>query len=282
MNGQIATIHVKEGQRASKGQLLVSLKTDVTESNIQEVKTSLDLANKMYEKQKDLWEQKVGSEVQYLQAKNQKESLEARLNTLRAQLDMARVKAPFAGIVEEIFQKEGELGTPGRQIIQLVNLNKLKLNASVSESYLSMVEAGDTVRVTFPAFPGMVKYLPISRTGKVIDPANRTFDIELAMRNPAEKLKPNMLAVVRLNDYTNPSAFVVPSNAISQDIKGKFLFTAQVTDSITLAEKVYVKPGKSYGNQSEIQKGLKPGDKVVVSGYNLVSSGSELNIKEVR
>ncbi|UCH13426.1 MAG: efflux RND transporter periplasmic adaptor subunit, partial [Bacteroidales bacterium] len=123
MGGRIKKIHVKEGQRVKRGQLLVSLNTDVTESTIQEVKTGLELAKKLYDKQKSLWEQKIGSEMQYLEAKNTCEQAEARLKTLKAQLEMSNIRAPFNGIIDEIFQKEGELGSPGFRILQMVNLS---------------------------------------------------------------------------------------------------------------------------------------------------------------
>ena len=133
MNGQIDRIYVKEGQYAKKGQLLLSLNTSITESSIQEVKTGLELATKLFEKQEELWEQKIGSELQYLEAKNAKEQAEARLATLEAQLDMARVKAPFSRIVETIMLKEGEFAAPGMQVIQMVSLNNLKLYGNLSE-----------------------------------------------------------------------------------------------------------------------------------------------------
>ena len=147
MSGQIDRIHVKEGQRVSKGQMLVSLNTSVTESNIREVKTGLELATKLYDKQKELWDQQVGSELQYLEAKNSMEQAQARLATLEAQLEMAMIKAPFSGIVETIMLKEGELAAPGVQVIQLVNLDDLDLYGDISERYLTSLDKGDLVIV---------------------------------------------------------------------------------------------------------------------------------------
>lgn len=279
INGQIQTIHVEEGDRVSKGQTLVSLKTDVTQKSIDEVKTGLELATTMYEKQKELWEQKIGSEVQYLQAKNQKESLEGKLETLKAQLRMAIVTAPFSGIVDEIYRKKGELAGPGMQLIQLVNLKQLNINAKVSESYLADIHKGDTVTVEFPSFPKIKLHEPIYRIGNVIDPGSRTIKVQVRLQNNDEILKPNLMSVLHINDYTADSAMVVPSIIVKKDLKGYFLFVAENKEGEIHASKRYVEPGKSYKDETEILSGLKPDDMVIVTGYNLVSTGTTVEIQ---
>ncbi len=285
MGGQIKKIHVREGQRVSKGQLLISLNTDVTESSIQEVKTGLELAKKLYDKQKSLWEQNIGSEMQYLEAKNAYEQTEARLKTLKAQLEMSNVRAPFDGIIDDIFQKEGELGTPGFQLLQMVNLSKLKIAAEVSEIYMPSITKGKMIEVGIPTYPDMKINVPIYRTGNVINPANRTFKIEVQLNNKNERLKPNMFAVMKINDLTIDSAIIVPSNIIKKDIlktsEGgfkEFLFTAEEKDSKVIAQKVYVETGQSYNNESVVRGGLNPGEKVIIEGYNTVSTGTEVKL----
>ncbi len=203
MNGQIDRIYVKEGQSVQKGQLLLSLNTSITESSIQEVKTGLELATKLYEKQKELWDQKIGSEMQYLEAKNAKEQAEARLATLEAQLDMARVRAPFTGVVENIMLKEGELAAPGMQVIQMVSLNNLKLYGNISERYITSIKKGENVIVTFPDVEGLDVNVPIHRVGNVIDNASRTFRIEMKINNRQKTLKPNMYSTIQVNDFNN-------------------------------------------------------------------------------
>jgi membrane fusion protein (multidrug efflux system) len=285
MGGQIKKIYVKEGLRVKKGQLLVSLNTEVTESSIQEVKTSLELTKKLYDKQKALWEQNIGTEMQYLEAKNAYEQTEARLKTLKAQLDMSNIRAPFNGIIDKIYQKEGELGIPGMRILQLVNLSRLKITAEVSEIYLPSINEGKMIEVSIPTYPGMNLNVPVYRTGNVINPANRTFEIEVQLNNRSEKLKPNMFAVLKINDLTIDSAIIVPSNIIKKDIlksgEGsfrEFLFIAEEKDNKVIAQKVYVQSGKTYNNESVIRDGLKPGQKVIVEGYNTVSTGTELKV----
>ncbi|MCF8331648.1 MAG: efflux RND transporter periplasmic adaptor subunit [Bacteroidales bacterium] len=280
INGQIKQIYVNEGQRVSKGRLLAELSTEVTRKSIQEIKTSLELARTTYKKQKKLWDQNIGSEIQYLQAKNQIESLESSLETMKAQLDMAKIKAPFSGIVDDIFMKVGDLAIPGTPVMNIVNLRQLNVNADISESYLSKIQAGDTVQISFPAYPGIKMKAPVFRTGNIIKPDNRTFKVQVNITNIKEKLKPNIISVLRINDYTNHQAFIVPSIIIKKDMKGDFLFVAEEDDNgVLIAEKRYVETGKSYKNKSEIIGGLSENDRVIVDGYNMVSSGSNIEIK---
>ena len=280
INGQIKKIYVDEGERVSGGQLLVKLNTEVTRKNIQELKTSLELARTTYEKQKRLWEQDIGSEMQYLQAKNKKESLESKLETSKAQLQKAKIKAPFSGIVDEILMKEGDLAMPGTRLLKLVNLKELNINADISESYLSKVKKGDTVKLSFPSYPDIEMNAPIYRTGNIIKPDNRTFKIQVKINNIDQKLKPNMISVLRINDYTNSEAFVVPSIIIKKDIKGKFLFVVNKdAEKGMIAKKRYVETGKSYKDRTEILSGLKQGDKVIIDGYNMVTSATNVKIK---
>jgi len=278
MNGQIQDVHVEEGDRVKKGQLMISLNTDVTETSIKEVKTNLELLTKLFEKQKNLWEQNVGTEVQYLQAKNNMESAEARLATLEEQLDMARIRAPFSGIVEDVLVKEGEMAMPGGRLIHLVNLENLSIEADISETYLNDIRMGEEVEVGFPTFPGMDMELPISRVGSVIDNMSRTFQVELEFSNRGERIKPNQLATLRINDFTSDSALVVPSIIIKQDISGYFLYTVNESDEGPVAGKAYVTPGRTAGEETMVTEGLKPGMRVIVEGYNLVKDGTRVNV----
>lgn len=275
VNGQIKEILVEEGDRVKKGQLLARLNTDVNQKNIQEIKTSLELAKTTYEKQKKLWEQKIGSEIEYLQARNQKESLESRLETMKAQLNMALVRAPFSGIIDDIMKKEGDLALPGNPMINLINLTRLKINADISESYLSSIKEGDSVQLEFPAYPGIQLKAPIFRTGNIIKPANRTFEIQLKINNIDEKLKPNIITVLHINDYTNSKALTVPSIIIKRDMQGEFIFVAKKNaNNQLIAEKRYVTTGKSFQEKTEILQGLEPGELAITEGYNMVSTGS--------
>lgn len=274
VNGQVKQIYVKEGDRVTKGQLLARLNTSITDKAIEEVETGLELANILYKKQKQLWEKNIGSELQYLQAKNTKESLEGKLETLKAQLDMAYIKSPINGIVDEIFIKAGELAAPGFQLMQVVNLDQLYINIDIAESFLPSVNKGDMVILEFPAFPDEFLKTPIHRVGNTIKPDNRTFTAQLYVNNPHEKYKPNMVAVIEINDFSTDSALVVPSLIIKQDLIGTYVYVADEQDGKLIARKRYIETGRSYNDKSIIEKGLVPGNRVIVTGFNQVSDGS--------
>jgi len=278
--GQIKKIFVNEGQHVNKGDLLLKQNSAVIEGQIRTTQSQLNLAEITYKKQKELWiDKKVGSEIQYLQAKTQYESLQEQLKTLQAQLAMYEIKAPFSGIVDKINSKEGELASPGMQIIELVNLNKVKFVGDVSEMYLPVINKGDTVDISFSTYSGIKLREPIYRTGNIINPSNRTFDIEVRAKNINGKLKPNMISTITINDYTKDSALVVPSIIIKKDFNKQFIFVAIKKDTTTIASKVYVETGRSYKDKTIITKGINIGDKVIVKGYNIVSNGSPVDVK---
>jgi RND family efflux transporter MFP subunit len=280
VGGQIREIYVKEGDYVEKGRLLAKLNTDITESTIADLKSSLALATTVFEKQQRLWNQGIGSEIQFLQAKNNKESLEQKMVTLNAQLEMSYIKSPISGIVDQVYRKNGELAAPGGQLMLVVNLDELYINADVSETYLSKVNEGATVKVTFPVYPDMSMDVPIYRKGNTISPNNRTFDIQLKIKNPEHLLKPNILAVIHIKDFAADSAIVVPSALIKQDITGSYLYIMKEdTGGKWIAKKVYITPGKSYLDKTMVDSGLETGQKIIIQGYNQVSDGSEVYVK---
>lgn len=279
LNGQVEKIYVSEGEKVKKGALLVSLNTKVINSNIEEVKTGLELARKVFNKQQELWKQKIGSEIDYLNAKNAKESAENRLKTLKTQLEMARIRAPFAGIIENISGKEGEMASPGKPILEIVNLSEMKIYSNVSEKYLANINEGDTTIVRFPSLPDIEIEVPVYRMGNVIDRNSRTFTIELKIKNPDNQLKPNLMATVKLNDFSKDSALVVPSGIIKKDIQGSYLYVADSTGENMIAHKVYIHTGLSYKDKTMITEGVGYGDKVIIAGYTEVSDGVKINVK---
>lgn len=277
-NGQIKEIYVEAGDKVKKGKLLAKLNTSITENTIDEVKTSLELATTLFKKQKQLWEKEIGSEIQYLEAKNRKESLESKLETLRSQLEMAIIRSPIDGIVDEVFQKEGELAMPGVQLMQIVNLSTIYINVDVAETYLPTIDKNDIVVLRFPTYPGETIEAPIYRIGNVIEPDNRTFTVQLKIENENEKFKPNMIALIKINDYSSDSSIVVPSLIVKEDLVGKYLYVAQREAKGLVAEKKYVETGKSYNDETVITKGVLPGNSVIVKGHSQVSNGSEIYV----
>lgn len=277
MSGQIKRIFVKEGDKVSQGQLLLKLNTSIIQNNINEVKTSLELATIVFKKQEKLWkEDKVGSEIQYLEAKTKKEALEQRLKALQAQMALSELKAPFAGIVDNVMKKEGEVVAPGMPVMELVNLKQIYVDADVAETYLPHIRLHDSVYVKFPALGDeYVSKATVSRIGNVINPGNRTFSVRVDVVNPSALVKPNLMAYVGINDYRNDSAMVVPSEIILQDNKGHFVYTLNGKNAV----KKYVNPLFTSGPETTIQSAeLSFGDKVIVKGYNQVTNGSEVKV----
>lgn len=279
-NGQITKIHVSKGQRVSKGDVLITLNTSIIENSIAELKLGLELATKIYDKQKGLWEQNIGSELQYLEAKNAKESLEHKLKTLNSQFEMSIVRAPFSGIVDDIYLKEGELASPGRAVLYLVNLDKLKVITEVSETLLPKIRVGDLVNIKFPTYSDINMRAPIHRIGNLIDQKTRTIKVEILVDNIEGKIKPNQIAMLNIKDFEAKQAMVVPSIVVKQDSRGEFLFVADKDkDGKDIATKKYVKSGISYSDRTMITQGLAEGNKVIVAGYNQIGNGSLIDLR---
>jgi RND family efflux transporter MFP subunit len=278
MNGRIQKIYVEEGVRVKKGQLLVSLNTDAIDKQINGLKSGLELATKTFEKVDTLWKQNIGSEIEYLTTKNTKENLESQLESVLAQKRMSQIVAPFDGIVDKIFPKEGEMAGPGFPVIEFVNLSKLTVTADVSEAYIDKINAGQIIELSFSSLPDYTVKAPIMRVSKVISSASRTFEIEMETNNPGEKIKPNIVSTIKINDYSSDKAFVVPSLAIRKDISGDYVYVVNQKDNKNIVAKKYVTRGLSFDDNSMITSGLDLNDQVVIEGYHLVSSGVSVNL----
>lgn len=278
LNGQVKQIAVKRGQFVEKGDLLIRLNTDITQNSIKELETNLALSTKIFEKQEELWKNNIGSELQFLEAKNGKEVLEARLVQLKTQLELAYIRAPFPGIVDDIMVKTGELASPGMRLIRLVNLDKMRMSAQVSESYLNYVSLNDEVFIEIESMPDQIIKSKITRIGTVIDPLTRTFVVEVQLDNNNQKLKPNMLSSMSIQDYNDPEALVVPSIVIRQDLQGDYIYKIKEDGNKTVAKKTYIETGKTIEDETQVVSGLSLNDKIIVKGFNLVSDGSPVSI----
>ena len=260
--GIIRSISIKEGQRVSKGQTLITIDAEILQNNIEEVNTSLEMASYMYEKQMSLNEKGLGTEVELESAKNQKKSLESKLRTLQSQRGKSVVRAPFSGVIDEIFTNTGEMASPQAPLLRLVNNKNVKVTAGVSESYLGQVKLGTAVDIYFPNQNEKVISSKITYMGSFVDPVNRTFRIHVAINNNSTFL-PNQLAKIKITDLNIDSALVVNSQAILQDTDNNNYVYKMISEkgsqSMYKLEKVYVKLIKSYENQSAIEtleKGL--------------------------
>lgn len=277
--GEVERVHVREGQQVTKGQVLVSQNADVTRNSIAELKTSLELANSVYEKQSKLWEQKIGTEIQYLQAKNNKESLERKLATAYAQLDMAIVKAPFSGTIDELPAREGEVASPGIPLVRIVSQQDMYIKADVSERFIGKFKAGDPVEIYFPTLDKKVAS-KVASVGQVINPENRTFVVEVALPRIDFNVKPNQVTVLELRDYVSEATLAVPTRIIQRDEDGQFIFVVDDRGDRKLARKVHVVTGISYNSQTEILEGLEGSELIVDQGYRDLTEGVEVNLSK--
>ncbi|MCF8278020.1 MAG: efflux RND transporter periplasmic adaptor subunit [Flavobacteriales bacterium] len=276
--GQIKQILVKEGDRVTAGATLATLNVSVFQTSLQEIDNGIELAQTVFDRQARLWEQKIGSEIQYLEAKNRLESAQKKRETLVAQMAMSTVKAPFAGVVDRIYQKEGELAAPGLPMLTLVNMSEMKVKADVSENYVQSVKENAHVDVDFPSF-GITTSATIRQVSNIINPSNRTFSVEVRVPNSTGALKPNGVATLRIKDFEVKDALVVPAISIGKDAKGAFLFVIVEEDGKTKAVKKYVQTGRTSDGKTRVTEGLMSGDRVVVEGYNEVANGDLVRIE---
>lgn len=270
MPGSVVKINVKEGDEVMKGQVLAEMDSKVTQQGMAELKTGLDLATTVYEKQKNLWDQKIGSEIQFLQAKNTKEGLEKKMATLQQQLEMAKIKSPINGSVDEVYLKLGQTAAPGYPAVRVVNFANLKVKAEVPEAYASKVKKGNTAVVFFPDMKDSIT-AQVTFSAKVISALNRTFNVEVALDNSKE-YHPNMITILKIVDYSNKAAMVVPVKTIQKAEEGDFVFVADGNK----AKKVKVQVGKVYNGNAEILSGLKEGDKLISAGFEELNEGEEV------
>lgn len=275
--GMVYKVPVEEGRQVSKGQVLVNIQADVLRNNIEEVKTRLELAGTIFERQKNLWEQHIGTEVQFLEAKNRVESLQRQLTTLESQLARSVVRAPFSGTVEEIMVRPGEIASMGMPLLRLVSLEDMYIKAAVPENYIGKLQKGDKVEVTFPSLNRMVETI-LAAVGQVIDPNNRTFTIEARLPDENELLKPNLLAVLKVKDFEEKNAIVVPTNLIQRDGQGEYVYVVAENGDVPQAKKKHIDTGITYHNQTLVKSGLNAGDVLIDQGFREVVDGMNLRI----
>ena len=276
-SGIVKKIHVNAGNRVTKGQLLAELDGSILESSIAEVENGLKLAVTIFERQQRLWDKNIGSEIEFLQAKNNKEGLEKRLETLDEQYKMTKIFSPLSGTVDEVLIKEGEMAAAGIGAVRVVQLSNLKIKVDLSEVYISQIKKNDLVRVSIPVV-GKNFDLRVDAVSQVIDPDNRTFQVEMKIPKSETGIKPNMLSVLTINDYTSHEALKVPLNIVQETGTEKFIFVAEQKSEKWIARRRSVQTGKSYRNWVEVLSGLQEGEHVVTFGYQNLADGQNLAV----
>jgi RND family efflux transporter MFP subunit len=273
MSGRLLKVNGKEGQYVRKGQLLAILDIETMNKQKAEIETALDLAKITFERQERLWKQNIGSEIQYLQAKNNKDRLEKSLETLEFQITKANVYAPISGVIDMELLKAGELAAAGQPIMQLLDMNRVKVVADVPENYLGSVKKGEYVSISIPALQKEIN-AKVTLIGRSIDPSNRTFKVEVMLPNSNKELKPNLLASMFINDLTLEDVIVIPQELVQQEISGNdFVYVAKDSEEGQKATKIYVITGESDDGKMVISEGLSGDELVINDGARKLSEG---------
>ncbi|MFN8415156.1 MAG: efflux RND transporter periplasmic adaptor subunit [Cytophagaceae bacterium] len=273
IGGEVKTVYAVKGQTVKKGDLLAKTDDAALLRNLEQLDKNLELATQVYEKQKALWDQKIGTEIQYLQAKTNKESLEKNRAALLEQIEKTKLRAPFAGVVDEIFTKQGEVLAPGMPAFRLFNSEAIKLVADVSESYVSKLKVGQDAIIVFPDLKEEITS-KVMVVGDVINPVNRTINVELAIKQDKNKYKANMIAYIKIKDYSNKEAITVPINVVQKNGSEEYVYVADGN----VAKKVIVTLGRVSGNRIEIISGLTDGMKVITVGYQDLVDGQAISL----
>lgn len=282
MPGLVKTVYVHAGDNVRAGQVLATLDADAMSQQLAALKIQRDLAKDVADRQKNLWDQKIGSEIQYLQAKTQYDALEKQVSAMQEQVGMASLKAPIDGVVDAVNIKAGEMAAPGFSNIIVVNTSKLRVKGEVAEGYVSMVKTGNPVSLYFPDANKTVES-KITYSGRMINNLNRTFSVEVALPSKEEGIVPNMISVIKINDYRNDSAIVVPLSAIQQTSDGKtFVYIAVKNKEGKLtAEKRAITYSMTYNGLAEIKpgQGLNQGDQLITDGSADLNPGDVVSAK---
>ena len=282
MPGILNKVYVKEGQRVVKGQLLASIDDGGMSSQIAQVEATLALAKTTFERQKRLWDQEIGSEIQFLQAKTNYEAQKNTLEQLKKQQGKASVRAPFSGVIDNVMKEAGTVVAPGigSEIFRIVNLNNMYVEAEVSERYITSVTKNKEVKVLFPVL-GTEIVSKINQVGSFINPENRSFKIEVPVANKKGNIKPNLTARLQINDYTSDKAILIPQNIISENANGDqfvYVIKDKKTNNEAVTERVIITTGKTKGDFIEVLENLTIGAEVIQEGARTVKNGQEVKV----
>ncbi|PVX49921.1 RND family efflux transporter MFP subunit [Balneicella halophila] len=279
-SGVLTNLYVKKGQRVGKGQIIAKVDDGGLSQQLGQAEVQYDLAKTTFERQERLWDKKIGSEIQYLQSKANMEAAERAVNQLKSQLSKATIRAPFAGVVDDVPVKQGSVVLPGQTpIARLVNLNDMYVRADLAETYLGKIKVGTPVLVKFPAIGEEISS-KVRQVGNFINPQNRTFYIEIDIPNKGGVIKPNLMAILEIADYSNENALIVPVNVVHEDSEGRsYVYTIKNEDGKKIASKVHVTKGFTQNDYVEITEGLEKDMIVINKGSQGMQEGIEIEVK---
>lgn len=280
MGGILTNVYVKEGQRVSKGQILARVDDGGMSQQLAQMEVQAELAKTTFERQKRLWDQKIGSEIQYLQAKSNYEGMQKSINSMRQQLGKSTVRAPFTGTIDDVITEQGSVVSPGMtQILRIVNLTDMYLTTDVPETYISSVVKGKDVKIFFPVLNKTLD-AKVSQTGDFINPNNRTYKAEIDVPNKDNSIKPNLTARLKINDYTSEKAILIPQSIISENAEGdQYVYVLnEKEENKAKAARIIIETGKTQGDLIEVLTGLKDGDEIIEEGARSVKDGQTVKI----
>lgn len=281
MGGVLQRVYVTEGQKVTKGQVLATIDDGGLSQQVAQLQIQADLAKTTFERQERLWNQKIGSEIQYLQSKSSYEAQQKAVNQLKSQLAKTTVKAPFTGIIDDIITEQGSVVAPGQsQLMRIVNLDDMYIETEVPESYIASINENKSVKVEFPIL-GTTIDAKVRQASNFINPANRTFKVEIAVPNKDKTIKPNLTAKVKINDYTSGEAILIPQSIISENADGEqyiYIIVNKNDKNIGTAQRVIIETGKPQGDIIEVLKGLDKNAEVIQEGARSVKDGQEVEI----
>lgn len=280
MGGVLKKVHVTKGQRVKKGQLLASIDDGGMSQSLAQMQVQASLAKTTFERQERLWNQNIGSEIQYLQAKTAYEGQLNAVNSMEQQVAKASIKAPFSGTIDDIITEKGNVVAPGQTpILRIVSLENMYVKTDVPETYISSIVVGKQVEVSFPVLEETFMAV-VSQTGNFINPNNRTFMAEINVENTKNNIKPNLTSRLKINDYTNKNAIVIPQSIISENAAGEqYIYVLkQINNDNAVASRVIINTGKKQGDRIEVLSGLKQGDQIIEEGARSVKDGQAVKI----
>ena len=275
MPGTVTKINVKVGDVVSKGQVLAETDARATQQQMQDLQTNLDLAKQVYDRQKNLWDQKIGTEIQYLQAKTTKESLENKIASIQEQIRMSKIISPINGTVDMVNIKVGQSVMPGLNAITVINFSNLKVKADVAESYANRIKTGNEVQILFPDTKDSID-AKVSYASRAISALSRTFNVEVNLDNSKE-YHPNMVAKLRINDFQSATPeIVVPVKYIQRGTSDNYVLVAEKGKAV----KKVIKTNREYNGLIEVVSGLKAGDMLITAGYDVLNDGDAITLKK--
>ena len=282
MPGILKSVLVKEGQKVTKGQALATIDDGGMSEQLAQLNANAQLAKTTYERQKRLWNQKIGSEIQFLQAQTSYEAQKSAVNQLKNQLEKATINAPFSGIIDNIFKEKGTVVAPGAgsEIFRILNLSNMYIETDVPETYIGNITENKAVEVSFPVL-GEIVHSKIRQVGNYINPNNRSFKIEIGVPNLNGKVKPNLTAKLKLNDYTNTNALLIPQSIISENAKGEqfiYIVKDKKENGEAVTERLIIETGKTQGDFIEVTKNLLAGAEIVMEGARSVTNGQVVKV----